>query len=333
MDLGFDLGLLNNRFSLELDYYRRDTKDMLVTVDVPASVGLTPVETNVGAVRNSGVDFTVKWEDSLKDFRYGIRLTGTTIKNEVISLGGKRIASGDIGAGKSVQMTEEGKPIKYFYGYNVIGIFQNEAQIKDYNERAAAATGNAGQQYQNNVGPGDLIYEDVDGDGYITANDRKDLGSPTPKFIGGLGISASWKGFDLSIDFQGNFGNKIFNAKQVERFSGSDNWDRSFLDRWTPENPNTMTPRMTLEGNNYQVSSRYVESGSYVKLQTVELGYTFPKSWMQKVSVQNLRVYFSGNNLAYFTGYDGLTPEVLGGIDRQIYPVTATCRFGLNVTF
>lgn len=333
MDLGFDLGLLNNRFSLELDYYRRDTKDMLVTVDVPASVGLTPVETNVGAVRNSGVDFTVKWEDSLKDFRYGIRLTGTTIKNKVISLGGKRIASGDIGAGKSVQMTEEGKPIKYFYGYNVIGIFQNEAQIKDYNERAAAATGNAGQQYQNNVGPGDLIYEDVDGDGYITANDRKDLGSPTPKFIGGLGISASWKGFDLSIDFQGNFGNKIFNAKQVERFSGSDNWDRSFLDRWTPENPNTMTPRMTLEGNNYQVSSRYVESGSYVKLQTVELGYTFPKSWMQKVSVQNLRVYFSGNNLAYFTGYNGFTPEVLGGIDRQIYPVTATCRFGLNVTF
>ena len=333
MDLGFDLGLLNNRFSLELDYYRRDTKDMLVTVDVPASVGLTPVETNVGAVRNSGVDFTVKWEDSLKDFRYGIRLTGTTIKNEVISLGGKRIASGDIGAGKSVQMTEEGKPIKYFYGYNVIGIFQNEAQIKDYNERAAAATGNSGQQYQNNVGPGDLIYEDVDGDGYITANDRKDLGSPTPKFIGGLGISASWKGFDLSIDFQGNFGNKIFNAKQVERFSGSDNWDRSFLDRWTPENPNTMTPRMTLEGNNYQVSSRYVESGSYVKLQTVELGYTFPKSWMQKVSVQNLRVYFSGNNLAYFTGYNGFTPEVLGGIDRQIYPVTATCRFGLNVTF
>ena len=200
----------------------------------------------------------------------------------------------------------------------MIGIFQNEAQIKEYNEHAAAATGNSGQQYQNNVGPGDLIYEDVDGDGYITANDRKYLGSPTPKFIGGLGISASWKGFDLSIDFQGNFGNKIFNAKQVECFSGSDNWDRSFLDRWTPENPNTMTPRMTLEGNNYQVSSRYVESGSYVKLQTVELGYTFPKSWMQKVSVQNLRVYFSGNNLAYFTGYNGFTPEVLGGIDRQM---------------
>ena len=188
---------------------------------------------------------------------------------------------------------------------------------------------------KNKIWYGDYIYADSNNKGvYGDDNDYTfQKTSNKPKYNFGFQASAAWKGFDLSIDFQGNFGNKIFNAKQVERFSGSDNWDRSFLDRWTPENPNTMTPRMTLEGNNYQVSSRYVESGSYVKLQTVELGYTFPKSWMQKVSVQNLRVYFSGNNLAYFTGYNGFTPEVLGGIDRQIYPVTATCRFGLNVTF
>ncbi|MCP3895748.1 MAG: TonB-dependent receptor [Bacteroides sp.] len=333
MDLGFDLGLFNNRLAVEFDYYQRDTKDMLVTVDVPGSVGLTPVETNVGAVRNSGIDFTVKWADTYKDFNYSVRLTGTTIKNEVIDLGGKRIASGDIGAGKSVQMTEEGMPIKYFYGYKVIGIFQSDEQIKAYNDKAAALSGKPGQKYQNNVAPGDLIYEDVDGSGYITAEDRKDLGSPTPKFIGGLGLTASWRGFDLAVDFQGNFGNKIFNAKQVERFSGADNWDRSFLDRWTPENTGASIPRMTLEGNNYLASDRYIESGSYVKLQTVELGYTFPKLLMQKIHVQNLRLYVSGNNLAYFTGYNGFTPEVLGGLDREIYPVTATCRFGLNLTF
>ena len=262
MDLGFDLGLFNNRLAVEFDYYKRDTKDMLVTVDVPGSVGLTPVETNVGAVRNSGIDFTVKWADTYKDFNYSVRLTGTTIKNEVIDLGGKRIASGDIGAGKSVQMTEEGMPIKYFYGYKVIGIFQSDEQIKAYNDKAAAMSGKPGQKYQNNVAPGDLIYEDVDGSGYITAEDRKDLGSPTPKFIGGLGLTASWKGFDLAVDFQGNFGNKIFNAKQVERFSGADNWDRSFLDRWTPENTGASIPRMTLEGNNYLASDRYIESGS-----------------------------------------------------------------------
>ena len=333
LDLGFDLGLFNNRFSLEFDYYRRDTKEMLVNVDVPASVGLASVETNVGSVRNSGLDFTVKWEDSFKDFRYGIRLTGTTIKNEVTNLGGKRITSGDIGSGKSVHMTEEGMPIKYFYGYKTIGIFQSNEEIEQYNAMAAAASGDAKKKYQANVAPGDLIYADTDGNGYITAEDRTDLGSPTPKFIGGLGITAAWKGFDLSIDLQGNFGNKIYNAKQAERNAGVDNWDRSFLDRWTENNRNTSIPRMTFEGNNYFVSDRYVESGNYVKLQTVELGYTFPKNLMQKVHIQNLRLYFSGNNLLYFTNYNGFTPEILGGLDRDIYPITATCRFGLNLTF
>ena len=333
LDLGFDLGLFNNRFSLEFDYYRRDTKEMLVNVDVPASVGLASVETNVGSVRNSGLDFTVKWEDSFKDFRYGIRLTGTTIKNEVTNLGGKRITSGDIGSGKSVHMTEEGMPIKYFYGYKTIGIFQSNEEIEQYNAMAAAASGDAKKKYQANVAPGDLIYADTDGNGYITAEDRTDLGSPTPKFIGGLGITAAWKGFDLSIDLQGNFGNKIYNAKQAERNAGVDNWDRSFLDRWTENNRNTSIPRMTFEGNNYFVSDRYVESGNYVKLQTVEFGYTFPKNLMQKVHIQNLRLYFSGNNLLYFTNYNGFTPEILGGLDRDIYPITATCRFGLNLTF
>jgi len=333
MDLGFDLGLLNNRFTLEFDYYQRDTKDMLVTVPVPGSVGMSPVETNVGSVRNKGLDFTVKWEDHIKDFTYGIRLTGTTIKNEVTDLSGQKITGGDIGAGKLTKLTEEGKPIGYFYGYNVIGIFQSQQQIDDYNAKAAQTSGNANQKYQNNVAPGDLIFEDTDGNGFITATDRTDIGNPTPKFSGGLGLTASWKGFDLSIDLQGNFGNKIYNAKQAERYSGSDNWDRSFLDRWTPDNPSTSIPRMTLEGNNYNISSRFVESGSYVKIQTIELGYTLPAAITRKAHMERLRIYFSGNNLAYFTDYTGFTPEILGGLDRTIYPITATCRFGLNVTF
>lgn len=332
LDLGFDLGVFNNRLSLEFDYYRRDTKEMLVNVDVPASVGLTSVESNVGSVRNSGFDFTVKWEDDIEDFHYGIRFTGTTIKNEVTNLGGKRIASGDIGSGKNVQMTEEGMPIKYLYGYKVIGIFQNDEEIAEYDRKAAEA-GSKNGKYQANVAPGDLIFADTDGNGYITAEDRTNLGSITPKFIGGMALNFAWKGFDLSIDLQGNFGNKIYNAKQAERNAGADNWDRSFMNRWTKDNPNTDIPRMTFEGNNYFVSDRFVESGNYVKLQTVELGYTFPKDWMQKVNVQNLRLYFSGNNLLYFTKYNGFTPEILGGIDRDIYPITATCRFGLNLTF
>ena len=336
-DIGMDLGLFDNRLSLELDYYNRLTKDMLVTVDVPGSVGLSPVETNIGSVRNRGVDFALNWRHSVKDFNYSIRFTGTTISNKVINLGGKRIPKGDVGSGRLVSMTEEGKSIGYFYGYKTAGIFQSQAEIDRYNAMAAEASNDPGRKYQNNVAPGDLIFADVDGNGYVDDKDRTDLGSPIPKFIGGMGFTADWKGFDFSVDFQGNFGNKIYNAKQNERYSGSDNWDVSFLDRWTPTNTNTDIPRMTLEGNNYLVSDRYVQNGSYIKLQNIELGYTFPKAWTQKIGVQNLRLFASGSNLFYLTKYKGFTPEVAGsaleaGIDRTVYPVTSGARFGINIT-
>ncbi|MDR0891863.1 MAG: TonB-dependent receptor [Mediterranea sp.] len=334
LDFGMDLGLWNNRLALELDWYRKDTKDMLVNAGVPGSVGLTAVETNVGSVRNSGLDFTAKWEDNINDFHYAVRLTGTTISNKVTNLAGKTITGGSIGTGKSVKLTEEGRPIGYFYGYQVIGLFQSQDEIDRYNAAAAAASGKEGQKYQpNDVAPGDLIFRDMDGNGFINDQDRTDIGNPTPKFIGGLGLSASWRGFDLSLDFQGNFGNKIYNAKAAARFSGSDNWDTSFLDRWTPDHTATDVPRMTLEGNNYQISSRFVYSGTYVKLQNAELGYAFPRSWMQKLLVSNLRLYVAGSNLLYFSNYPGFTPEITGGIDNTIYPITASCRFGLQLTF
>jgi len=336
-DIGFDLGVLNNQLTVEFDFYNRKTKDMLVTVDVPGAVGLTPVETNVGAVTNRGIDFTINWQQTVRDFNYSVRFTGTTIYNRVGKLGGMRIPKGDIGSGRLISMTEEGKSIGYFYGYQVAGIFQSQEQIAQYNAEAAQISGNPGQNYQNNVAPGDLIYKDLDGNGYIDDRDRTEIGSPIPEFIGGLGFSMNWKGIDFSFDLQGNFGNKIFNAKQLERYSGSDNWDRTFLNRWRPEHQNTSTPRMTFEGNNYLVSSHYVENGSYVKLQNLELGYTFPRHITEKLHLTNLRVFFSGNNLFYITKYHGFTPEVTGssleaGIDRTIYPVTASCRFGLNIT-
>lgn len=336
-DIGFDMAVLNNRLSVEFDYYSRKTRDMLVTVNVPGSVGLSPVETNVGSVVNRGVDFTLNWNHSVRDFNYSVRFTGTTISNRVGKLGGVKIQKGDIGSGRLISMTEEGKSIGYFYGYQVAGIFQSEEEINRYNAMAVEKTGNPDQKYQNNVGPGDLIYCDVDENGYVDDDDRKEIGSPIPKFIGGLGVSMDWKGIDLSLDFQGNFGGKIFNAKQVERYSGSDNWDNSFLGRWTETNRGTDIPRMTLEGNNYFVSDRYVENGNYVKLQNLELGYSFPKYMTDKIRLTRLRVFFSGNNLLYMTKYHGFTPEISGasleaGIDRTVYPVTAVYRFGLNIT-
>lgn len=336
-DVGFDLAVLDNRLTVEFDFYNRKTKDMLVTVDVPGAVGLTPVETNTGAVTNRGIDFTINWQQSVRDFNYSVRFTGTTIYNRVSKLGGMRIPKGDVGSGRLISMTEEGKSIGYFYGYQVAGIFQSQEEISQYNVGAAQSSGNPDQKYQANVGPGDLIYRDLDGNGYIDDKDRTEIGSPIPKFIGGLGFTLDWKGIDLSLDFQGNFGNKIFNAKQLERYSGSDNWDHTFLGRWREDHRNTDIPRMTFEGNNYLVSSHYVENGSYVKLQNLELGYTFPAHINEKLHLTRLRVFFSGNNLFYITKYHGFTPEITGGaleagIDRTIYPVTSSCRFGLNIT-
>lgn len=336
-DIGFDLSVLNNRLSVEFDYYNRKTKDMLVTVSVPGAVGLTPVETNVGTVNNRGVDFTITWQHQIREVNYSLRFTGTSIHNRVKKLGGMRIFNGNVGNSRLVTLTEEGESIGFFYGLKTIGIFQSQEEIDRYNAIAAEKTGNPGQKYQENVAPGDLIYADINDDGYITDGDRTKIGSPIPKFIGGLGFTLDWKGIDFSFDLQGNFGNKIFNAKQIERYSGYDNWDTSFLDRWTENNRNTNVPRMTLAGNNYLVSSRYVENGSYVKLQNLELGYTFPDHITQKLKLQKLRVFFNGNNLFYITKYHGFTPEITGssleaGIDRTVYPVTSTCRFGLNIT-
>ena len=298
---------------------------------------VSPVETNVGAVINRGIDFTINWQHTVRDFNYAVRFTGTTIYNRVSKLGGMRIPKGDVGSGRLISMTEEGKSIGYFYGYQVAGIFQSKEEIDEYNARAVQISGNPNQKYQENVSAGDLIYRDLDGNGYIDDKDRKEIGSPIPKFIGGVGFSMDWKGIDFSLDFQGNFGNKIFNAKQLERYSGSDNWDRTFLGRWREGHTDTSIPRMTFEGNNYLVSSYYVENGSYVKLQNLELGYTFPKYMTDKIHLTKLRVFFSGNNLFYITKYHGFTPEITGssleaGIDRTIYPVTSVCRFGLNIT-
>lgn len=338
-DFGIDIAVLGNRLTAEVDYYTRDTKDMLVTVNIPAQVGLSAVDTNVGEVRNQGFDFTLGWNHTKRDFRYNIRFTGTTIDNKVTKLG-KDIIKGDVGSGLSVTMTREGYPIGSFYGYQVIGIFQTPDEIAYYNTLPTTA----GQKYQNFSGPvlapGDLIFADLNDDGMVRAGqDRTFIGNPTPDFIGGMNLSMEYKGWDFAVDFQGTYGNDIFNSKIFERYGGDDNYSRAFLDRWTLGNTKTKIPRMTTGGNNYQISTRWLQDGSYLKLQTIELGYSLPGSMLEKLRIQNVRLYAGANNLFYLTKYDGLTPEISRsnnlerGIDRSIYPVTSSARLGINITF
>ena len=349
-DIGLEVGLMQGALTLELDYYYRETDDILITVEIPGSVGLTPTDANVGSVLNRGFDFSIDYERTIGDFGFNIGLVGTTIYNEVLDLGGREeIVGGNIGAGNSVSRAKVGEPIGYFFGYDVIGVFQNQSQIDN------APT-------QDNAQPGDLIFRDTNGtnaegdltgepDRVIDASDRTYLGSPIPKFTGGLNLGFTYRNFDLAIDFAGMFGHKIYNAKQQERYSGLDNFDDSYLGRWTGEGTSNTQPRITLGGGpNYNISSRFVEDGDFVKIRNIQLGYNLPTDISERIAVQNIRIYISGNNIAYFTKYNGFTPEIessflyedannptsrtLGaGIDRMVYPVTAIYKIGLNVTF
>ena len=342
-DIGLEIGLLDGALNFEVDYYRRRTDDILVNVPVPGSVGLQSTDGNVGSVLNRGWDLSANYQRTMGDFSFTVGLVGTTIYNEVLDLGAQEeLQGGDIGAGNSVTRARVGQPIGYFYGYNSLGVFQDQAAI----DNRPALDGTQ---------PGDLIFEDVNGDGVINDEDRTLIGSPIPKFTGGLNINVGYKNFDLSVDVAGVFGYDIYNAKRQIRFSGLDNFDASFLDRWTGPGTSNTEPRLTLgAGQNYFVSSRFVENGDFVKLRNVQLGYNLPAPLLEKWSVQNVRVYIGGNNLLYLTKYNGFTPEIdssvlydqnaenandatgrtLGAnVDRVIYPVTSVYKIGLNVTF
>ncbi len=336
-DIGFELGLFNNKLNLEFDYYNRVTSDMLLVPSIPGFVGAAAADANVGKVRNRGIDFMLEWRDQLKNnFNYSVRFVGSTISNKVIDLNDKKFYGGGLLGGKNVTITKEGLPMSTFYGYKVVGVYQNQQQIDHYN----AIDGNPETAYNTmyNVAPGDLIFADTNGDGKITVDDKTDIGSPLPKFTGSLGFTIEWKGFDLSIDLYGSFGNKIYNGKRAARNANSDNFDTQFLDRWTGEGTSNKEPRLTFEGNNWEVSERFIENGSYVKIQNVILGYTLPKELSKKLLLDNLRVYIAGDNLKYFTKYHGFTPEIGGdalsmGVDNSFYPVAATYKVGLNITF
>lgn len=335
LDLGFDLGLLDNRLNLNFDYYSRITSDMLVVPPVPAFVGASTVEANVGEVKNEGFDISMQWRDKTSyGLDYEIRMTGSHFKNEVLELADNIFNGGAIGA-QTVTKTEVGMPMSTFWGYKVIGVYQNQEDIDYYNAIDGDPTTPYNTMYD--VKPGDLIYADTDNNGKINMDDKTDIGSPFPKFTGSLGFSLAWKGFDLSIDLYGSLGNKIFNGKMYSHQT-TDNFDKKFMDRWTGEGTSNTNPRLTLIGNNWEVSNYFVEDGSYLKLQNVTIGYTIPKRITNKLHIDNFRIYLAGNNLKYFTKYNGFTPEIGGnaltmGVDTNTYPISATYKIGININF
>lgn len=367
-DVGMDAAFLNNKLTLTVDYYKKDSKDFLLNILTPAQTGFTSAAQNVGSISNKGFEFAVNYRNSIRDFNYGIGVNITTVNNKLLSINKSTTAITNLvnlplnAMGWSTfSQTNIGQPVGEFYGYQAVGIFQTQAEIDALN--AKSPTGNYQGTNSQKTQPGDRKFKDVNGDGQITADDRVSLGSPIPKFYGGMNIDLSYKAFDFNAFFYGSYGNKIFNYQernlesfQAPGFVGVENVSLQYYqNRWTPTNPSNRYARVTYNDDisaNNVASSVYVENGSYLRLRNVTLGYTLPAVLTKKFSVTKVRFYVSAQNLFTITKYTGLDPEIgqatgtdpnnnnastvnptASGIDLGTYPSSKFYTLGLNVTF
>jgi TonB-linked SusC/RagA family outer membrane protein len=333
-DLGAEIGLFNNRLTGEFDYYHRKTNDILVELSTPGHLGNgqgQKVRYNAASVLNSGFEFNVSWKENSGDFNYKVGILGSTIHNEVLSIGGNNsgidslLIGGYLGDGRPVTLSRVGLPIGAFYGYQTDGVFQSEAEIDAYPHSSQAE-------------PGDLRFVDVNGDQVLDGLDRTYIGSPVPKLIFGFNAEMEYKGIDFSFDFQGQTGNKIFNGKEVVR-PDPYNFEKHVFDRWTGPGTSNKEPKPSFGGYNFTPSDRFIQDGSFIRLRSVTLGYTIPASLTNRASIQRLRIYIKGSNLLTLSKFTGYSPEIgsydvlSNGIDFGIYPITSTYSFGVNLTF
>lgn len=335
-DIGFEATILNNKIGIKLDWYEKKTKDLLFAPELPGVAGAASAPyINIAAMTNKGVDGELSYTDKWGDLGFDGSLVLTTYRNNI-----DKIAAGvnffdyggattRIGAGNR---NEVGHPMSSFFGYQVIGLFQSDAEV-------------ASSPTQDGAEPGFFKYADLNGDGAITPDDRTFIGNPNPKFTYGLNLSFTYKNFDLSTFLYGSYGNDIFNWNRWwvdfwPSFQGQKSTDLLY-NSWTPDNTSATVPKASNTSNfstNTQVTSYYIEDGSYLRMKTLELGYTLPDNLTQRVNIKSLRVYMQAVNLFTITKYSGLDPE-LGGDDRAFgsdtgnYPLVKNWIIGLTLNF
>jgi hypothetical protein len=335
-NIGLDLGLFDNQFTLSFEYFKNKSTDLLMNLVTPGSLGIFSGSkaSNVGSVETNGIELQLGYNDFEGDFQWSANLNLGTSKNEVLDLGG--LQSVEVPGGQfenwTITRLQVGKPLFYFYGYQMDGVFTSDAEAAAY--LSGGQTGAQG---------GDLRIVDVAGapdadgnptgpDGLIDANDKTQIGNPFPDLTLGLNLNASYKGFDLSLFIQGSYGNDVFNTN-IYDLSGMTrlfNAGTDVLRRWRQDGDVTDIPRPSASGTNVEPSTRYIEDGSYTRLKNITLGYTLP-SKLFKDKISKCRVYISGVNLLTITNYSGLDPEVENGIDKNIYPRPRTFLLGINV--
>jgi len=375
-DIGLDAAFLNGQLTFTFDYYYKKSKDFLLNVPLPPQSGFPFGFQNVGSISNAGLEFSVNYSKQSGDFRWNIGFNITTVTNKLLSLtngldnvtnlaslGFPTTGSNNWG---TFSKTTIGGPVGEFFGYKSAGIFQSQKEIDDLN---AVAMSKFGTPYESTTGPkksavpGDRKFVDVNGDGRITAEDQTQLGSPIPKFYGGLTFGGTYKNFDFSLFLYGSYGNKIYNYQErtLESFGSStgsvgiENIGlKYYQNAWTSANGSNRYAQ--LDANEFNANTRpsdvYVEDGSYLRLRNLTIGYTIPA----KISTGNMplkiRVFFTGQNLFTITKYTGLNPEIgepsgtdinnanntirsvtASGVDVGTYPTSQFYTLGFNVTF
>ena len=379
-NLGFDLSVLNNRIDIVFDWYYKKTNDLLMELDLPAFLGSGGGSNygtaanpwgNVGSLRNTGIEFTINSINiNKKNFQWSSNFVFSLNRNKVLSLDtetGTLPQTFQVGSETAtVTNTVVGQPMAQFWGYKVIGRFDKpedfyykdaQGNVKQVALPTGCSIGKSGTWL------GDYRFADLNGDGVIDNNDQTFIGNPEPKFTFGFGNSLSWKGWDFSFQFTGSYGNKVlnYNRRQLEITGSTSNLLTSVLNYarvekidpngpddyrnyWVTNASSTTMPRLYTEsysnGNN-RVSDAFVEDGSYIRLQTVSLSYTFPKKWIEHLYLSNVKLYMNIQNLFTITKYDGYDPEVgslygdalKNGIDYNRYPSPRIYTFGINVSF
>jgi tonB-linked outer membrane protein, susC/ragA family len=368
-DIGIDLGFFNNKLMLTADYYIKKSSDFLLEIQMPAQTGFAKATRNVGSVKNNGFEFSVDYRDNSHDFKYGVNVNLTTVKNKIerLSPGKDAVANlqslGFPTTGNTswavFSMSKVGGSIGEFYGFQTDGIIQNQAEIDALNANARRLNQDDNVWYiASGTAPGDRKFIDQNGDGVITDADRVSLGSPLPKFYGGINLSGEYKGFDFNLFFNYSVGNKILNFVKRNLISmggegsiGLQNVGKEFYDnRWTETNPTNKYPRAVWSdvSGNSRVSDAFVEDGSYLRLKNIEVGYTLPTNTLKKASISKLRIFASVQNLFTITGYSGMDPEIgqsmssstgvaggvtASGVDVGIYPYSRFFTMGFNLEF
>jgi TonB-dependent starch-binding outer membrane protein SusC len=354
-DFGIDLAVLDSKLTLKADYYVKKTKDLLYNPELPGTSGAaTAPYINIAAMTNKGLDFEVSYKNKFGDLNFDASAVLSTVKNNIDKIaegvnffdsnGGSRIGS--------FNRNMVGHSMSEFFGYQVVGLFQEAEFHNETKDGVTTLVQNADVATQDGAEPGFFKFQDTNKDGAITSADRVFIGSPLPKFTYGLNLALNYKNFDLSAFFQGSEGNKLFNWNTWwvdfwPSFQGQKSTELLY-NSWTPTNTGATVPKASNKSNfstNTQSCSYYVEDGSYIRLKNIQLGYTLPESLLSKISVKSLRVYVQVYNAFTITKYTGLDPEIdtqrtdgiandrLRGVDYGNYPLVRTYLVGLNLAF